>query len=91
MALDLLIPFLILIILVVYLIYTRNSFERKILTIYENKFENWKKHNSGNEKVKEHKELVGLVFKEGNKVEVELLNEKVTKYLQNGKFSIKDR
>ncbi|AXH08628.1 hypothetical protein CP960_09310 [Malaciobacter halophilus] len=88
MSLDLLIPFLILIILVIYLIYTRSKFEKEILDSYEQKFEKWKKHNSNENRV-EHKQLVGLVFKTGYKVDIELLDESVTKQLEKGKFSIK--
>lgn len=89
MELDLLIPFLILIILVIYLIYTRTKFEKEILDSYESKFEEWKKHNTSNEPKQEHKELVGLVFKKGYKVEIELLNESAKTQLEKGKFSIK--
>ncbi len=39
-----LIPFGILLALVIYLIYTRNSFEKNITKLYEEKFEEWKKH-----------------------------------------------
>ena len=48
MSLDLLIPFTILLGLVVYLIYSRNQFEKKMLTLYEEKFEEWKKHTTLN-------------------------------------------
>lgn len=89
MSLDLLIPFLILIILVIYLIFTRSKFEKEILNSYEHKFEQWKKHNSSNEEKIEHKELVGLVFKTGYKVEIELFEKSVTRQLEKGKFSIK--
>ncbi|RXJ84829.1 hypothetical protein [Arcobacter sp. CECT 8985] len=89
MELDLLIPFLILIILVIYLIYTRTKFEKEILNSYEHKFEEWKKYNKSDNQIKEHKELVGLVFKKGYKVEIELLNESSKAQLEKGKFSIK--
>lgn len=45
MSLDLLIPFGILLILVIYLIYTRTKFEKNIVTLYEDKFDNWKKNS----------------------------------------------
>ncbi|RXJ92184.1 hypothetical protein CRV00_13375 [Malaciobacter molluscorum] len=89
MELDLLIPFIILIILVIYLIYTRTKFEKEILDSYENKFEEWKKHNTSNNEKQEYKELVGLVFKKGYKVEIELLDESAKTQLEKGKFSIK--
>ena len=77
MSLDLLIPFLILIILVIYLIYSRNKFEKEILDLYEKKFDEWKSNselNISSEK-KVCKELVGLVYKEGYNVSIELLEE----------------
>ena len=49
MSLDLLIPFGILLIMVVYLIYSRNNFEKDIVKLYEEKLEEWKKHST-NEK-----------------------------------------
>lgn len=90
MPLDLLIPFGILIVLVVYLIYTRNNYEKKIVNIYEEKFEEWKKHNASNTEEKvDYKELVGLVFKENGKIDVELFDEKYSHRLEKGKFNIK--
>lgn len=88
MSLDLLIPFGILLALVVYLIYTRSKFENNIVKLYETKFEEWKKHNPSSKEEKECKELVGLVFKEGYKLKVELLDEKAKANLQKGKFEI---
>lgn len=92
MALDLLIPFIILILLVVYLIYTRSRFEKKVVDIYEEKFEEWKKNSSSNnENRKESKELVGLIFKEGYNITIELLDESASSSIQRGKFKIKDK
>ena len=70
-----LIPFAILLALVIYLIYTRNSFEKNMVSLYESKFEEWKKHINVAEDKEVTKELAGLVFKKGYKVEIELLNE----------------
>ena len=39
MGLDLLIPFGILLVLVIYLIYTRSKFEKDVVQLYEKKFE----------------------------------------------------
>ncbi|WP_044416540.1 hypothetical protein [Halarcobacter anaerophilus] len=92
MTLDLLIPFIILIVLVVYLIYTRNRFEKRIVNIYEDKFEQWKKSSSNsNEDKKECKKLVGLIYKEGYNITIELLDKSVSSTIQRGKFKIKDR
>lgn len=92
MSLDLLIPFGILLVLVVYLIYTRSKFEKDIVSLYEKKFELWKE-NSDEVTVqkKECKELVGLVFKEGYSINIELLNSDVKSQIQRGKFQIKDK
>ena len=88
MGLDLLIPFGILLILVVYLIYSRNNFEKDIVKLYEEKLEEWKKHATKEKEKTSHKELVGLVFKTDYKVNIELLDESVESVLSRGKFEI---
>ena len=60
MELDLFIPFAILIVLVVYFIYSRSRFEKEIVALYEKKFDEWKENSDltvSNEK-KVCKELV---------------------------------
>lgn len=90
MELDLLIPFAILLILVVYLIYTRNKFEKNIVSLYEEKFEDWKKHSACDTEKLNYKELVGLIFKENDKIKIELLNQEVKRRIVQGKFDIKE-
>ena len=92
MTLDLLIPFGILLIMVIYLIYTRNKFEKNIVDLYDKKFEEWKDNSDikiGEKKV--CKELVGLVYKEEYNISIELLDDSVKAQMQRGKFSIKDK
>ena len=88
MGLDLLIPFGILLIMVVYLIYSRNNFEKDITNLYEKKFDEWKKHSTIEIEKTSHKELVGLVFKTDYKVTIELLDENVESQLTRGKFEV---
>ena len=88
MALDLLIPFGILLVLVVYLIYSRNNFEKDITKLYEEKFEEWKKHSTIEEEKTSHKELVGLVYKTDYKINIELLDSNVESALRRGKFEV---
>ena len=88
MELDLFIPFGILLILVVYLIFTRNNFEKDITKLYEEKFEEWKKHSTIEEEKTSHKELVGLVFKTDYKINIELLDKNVESQLKRGKFEV---
>ena len=85
-----LIPFAILLALVIYLIYTRNSFEKNMVSLYESKFEEWKKHINVAEDKEVTKELAGQEVKKGYKVEIELLNEDVKSSLERGKFEIKN-
>ncbi|QKJ27960.1 hypothetical protein [Aliarcobacter cibarius] len=89
MPLDLLIPFGILLILVVYLIYSRTKFEKSIVKLYEEKFEDWKKHTPISTETVVHKELVGLVFKEDYKLTVELFDKSVEDRLKRTKFDTK--
>jgi protein-tyrosine phosphatase len=92
-SLDLLIPFGILLVLVVYLISSRTKFEKQTIKEYEEKFENWKVHAKPQEKeVQETKrELVGLVFKKNGKIEIELFDEFSNDRIQKGKFNSKIR
>ena len=88
MSLDLLIPFGILLIMVIYLIYSRNSFEKDISSLYEEKFDEWKKHSTIEEEKTSHKELVGLVYKTDYKINIELLDSNVESALRRGKFEV---
>jgi len=90
--LDLMVPFGVLFALVIYFMFTRQKFEKNIVDIYEEKFEEWKKHNPSDESIekKECKELVGLVFKTGYTVDIELFDEKAKDRISRGKFNIKD-
>ncbi len=88
MGLDLLIPFGILLILVVYLIFTRNNFEKDITKLYEEKFEEWKKHCTIEKEKTSHKELVGLVYKTDYKINIELLDSNIESALKRGKFEV---
>lgn len=93
MPISLMIPFGILFAIVAYLIYSRQRFEKEVVEVYEDKYENWKKHAptlSENEVKVECKELVGLVFKTGYNIDIELLNENVRDRLSRGKFNIKE-
>lgn len=92
MTLDLLIPFGILLVLVIYLIYSRSKFEKDIVTFYEDKFEQWKENSSSNENNKKViKEFVGIIYKEEYNITVELFDESVRRNLQQGKYKIKDK
>jgi hypothetical protein len=87
-TLDLLIPFAILLILVIYLIYTRTKFEKDMLKLYEEKFEEWKKHTSLQSEDKSKKELVALVFEENYKLKVEMFKD-IEDRLKRAKFDTK--
>jgi hypothetical protein len=87
-GLDLLIPFGILLTLVIYLIYSRNNFEKDITQLYEKKFDEWKKHSTIKTEKTSCKELVGLVFKTDYKVTIELIDENIESTLKRGKFEV---
>ena len=95
MGLDLLIPFGILLALVVYLIYTRSKFEKDVVQLYEKKFEEWKDNTDFLKKEEpEEKQFIGLVFKTGYKIDIELYDETDKEMLQRsfdkGKYQIKN-
>ena len=88
MTLDLLIPFGILLLLVIYLIYTRTKFEKNIVKLYEDKLEEWKKHSKNDEKIEYKKDLIALVFKKDYKISIEYFDEKIEDSLKRAKFEI---
>ena len=85
---DMLIPFIMLLILTIALILERKFQEDKINEIYEEKLENWKKHTKIETTQADHKELVGLVFKQGDQLNIELLNEDIRARLDRKHFKV---
>lgn len=87
MGFDLLFPFGILISLVIYLIYSRNTFESNILSTYDEKYETWKEHALKDVTKTSSKELVGLVFKKDDKIDIEVFEDNSLDKIQRGKFT----
>lgn len=90
MELDLLLPVGILIAIVVYLIYSRSQFEKKMLELYEHKYEQWKEHHPTSIKKEQSKRFIGLIFKENGKLFIELHEKSQKRNLEQGKFDIKE-
>jgi len=86
---SMMIPFIMLLILTIALVLERKFQEEKIHEVYEEKLKNWKEHTPTSENTKEHKELVGLVFKEGDALNIELLDNKVLDRLERKKYTLK--
>jgi len=87
---SMMIPFVMLLIITIALVLERKFQEDKIVDIYENKLEEWKKHASINPEDKSCKELVGLVFSENSKLTIELLDVKAKDKLERKKYTLKD-
>lgn len=85
---DMMIPFIMLLILTIGLILERKYHEDKIADIYEKKYENWQKVRK-KEDVKKCKELVGLLFLEDNKLNIEVLDKTIIDRLERKKYTIK--
>lgn len=88
---SMMIPFIMLLILTIALILERRSHEEKIVNIYENKLKQWKQHATLDENQPKPKELVGLLFLENEKLNVEVLDNKVLDRLERKKYSIKQK
>lgn len=86
---DMMIPFIMLLILTIALVLERKHHEDKVVDIYEDKFQEWKKHATLNPDEKKCKELVGLVFLEDEKLNIEILDDKVQDRLERKKYTIK--
>ncbi|MEA2017376.1 MAG: hypothetical protein U9N59_02915 [Campylobacterota bacterium] len=86
---DMMIPFIMLLIVTIALILERKFQEDKIVEIYEKKLENWKEHTPTVENKKKCKELVGLLFLEDEKLNIEVLDKKIIDKLDRKKYTIK--
>jgi len=86
---DLTIPFIILLTLTIILLFDRKNNESKVIEIYEEKYKQWKSHTKTNNEQVSCKELVGLLFLEDEKLNIELLDKKVEHRLERKKFTIK--
>ncbi|MEA3383544.1 MAG: hypothetical protein U9Q20_02565 [Campylobacterota bacterium] len=87
---DMMIPFIMLLIVTIALVLERKFHEDKVVDIYEKKYEEWKEHSSDSKTEKlQCKELVGLVFLENEKLNIELLDKKVQDRLERKKYTIK--
>ena len=86
---DMTIPFIMLLIITIALVLERKHQEDKIVDIYEDKFEEWKKHTNMQTEEKKCKELVGLVFLEDSKLTVQVLDTKIVDKLERKKYNIK--
>ncbi len=85
---DMMVPFIMLLILTIGLILERRYHEEKIVEIYEKKYENWQNNKKQEELIK-CKELVGLLFLEDNKLNIEVLDKKIIDRLERKKYTIK--
>lgn len=91
---DMMIPFIMLLIVTIALVLERKHHEDKVVDIYEDKFKQWKEHATinGDDREKQPiKELVGLVFLEDEKLNIELLDNKVQDRLDRKKYNIKPK
>ena len=86
---DMMIPFIMLLIVTIALLMERKYHEDKIVDIYEKKYESWKEHTPKEHEEIKCKELVGLVFLEDEKLNIEVLDSKVLDRLERKKYNIK--
>ena len=86
---DMTIPFIMLLIITIALFLERKYHEETIRKEFEDEYDNVKKYNSENNGEKKCKELVGLVFLEDSKLNIEVLDKKVVDRLERKKYNIK--
>ncbi|MEA3553073.1 MAG: hypothetical protein U9R39_01580 [Campylobacterota bacterium] len=86
---DMTIPFIMLLIITVALFLERKYHEETVRKEFEEDFKNVKDYNSTNGEEKKCKELVGLVFLEDSKLNIEVINKKIIDKLERKKYNIK--
>jgi hypothetical protein len=86
---DMTIPFIMLLIITIALFLERKYHEETIRKEFEEDYKNVKNINSINNEEKKCKELVGLVFLEDSKLNIEVLDKKIVDRLERKKYNIK--
>ena len=86
---DMTIPFIMLLIITIALFLERKYHEETIRKEFEEDYKNVKNFNSINNEEKKCKELVGLVFLEDSKLNIEVLDKKIVDRLERKKYNIK--
>ena len=86
---DMTIPFIMLLIITIALVLERKYHEGDIRKEFEDDYKNVKDYNTTNNENKKCKELVGLVFLEDSKLNIEVLDKKIVDRLERNKFNIK--
>jgi len=82
-----LVPFIMLLMVTIALVLERKFQEDKINEIYEEKFENWKKHQTNDNKPSV-KELVGLVYIKDYQLSIDILDKRANDPLKRKQYSI---
>jgi len=86
---NMMIPFIMLLIVTIALVLERQHHENKISDIYQKKYAQSKDNENEKKPVKSCKELVGLLFLEDEKLNIEVLNPKIIDRLEQKKYNIK--
>ena len=86
---DMTIPFIMLLIITIALFLERKHHEETVRKEFEEDYKNVKEYNSSNGEEKKCKELVGLVFLEDTKLNIEVLDKKIVDRLERKKYNIK--
>lgn len=93
MSIDLLIPLGILLIIIIYLIYSRTRFEEDILKTYENKYNHWKENSSDIKKdqnIEDSKKIVGFIIRDGYKLRLKVFDKSSHNMIQRDKYKLEN-
>lgn len=86
---SMIVPFLLLLILCVYLIYTRSAHEQEVYESYDRKFEEWKKNSQNNIVSAKQPKFVGIIFEDEEKVVFEVFDKSSKEKIENQNFEIR--
>lgn len=87
---DLTIPFIILLLVVIFLLINRSRFESVVKKQFEEELEKYKLLEKKEVIKPKSKELKGLVFEVDGKVSIEIFDETTKSKIERSKFEIKD-
>jgi hypothetical protein len=87
---DLTIPFIILLLVVIFLLINRSRFESDVKKQFEDELEKYKLLEKKEVIKPKSKELKGLVFEVDGKISIEIFDETTKSKIERSKFEIKD-
>jgi hypothetical protein len=88
---DIIVPFLLMLLIIVYLIYTRGAFEKELKESVASEFESWKEYEKSKElksSALESSSFIGFITKSGDDIKILSFDKDINLKLKDAKISL---